>query len=215
MEELYEYRRIRLEPRSWRAVGEAILDGGAERVEAAGGVFFGLWHGQIGIGANEGVVITCWPDRESLAANAGVVTRGIPDVVEAHGDALIATARPTSPVAPQAQGVYAHRWFSLGEKDWDEFRALSEQAWPAFESFNRARIVGLFRRLQAPAGRAEALLLTWYASLAAWEGSRADRADRDETRESARLFMRRHELTESTIVATTRLLVRSPGASAP
>ncbi len=215
MQELYDYRRIRLEPRSWRAAAEAILDGGAERVEAAGGVFFGLWQGQIGIGANEGVVITCWPDRESLADHAGLVTRGIPAVAEARGDVLIATARPTSPVPPQAAGVYAHRWFSLGEKDWDEFRELSEQAWPAFESFNEARVVGLFRRLQAPAGRAEALLLTWYASLAAWEGSRADRADREETRDAARLFMRRHELTSSTIVATTRLLVRTPGASAP
>ena len=58
MHELYDYRRIRLEPRSWRAAAEAILDAGAARVEAAGGVFFGLWQGQIGSGANEGVVST-------------------------------------------------------------------------------------------------------------------------------------------------------------
>ena len=154
------------------------------------------------------MVITSWPDLESLALSGRLVTEGNSAVVESRGEALVATARPTAPVPPDAAGVYAHRWFALREKDWDEFRSLSEQAWPAFERFNDARIVGLFRRLEAAAASAEALLLTWYASLAAWEGSRPDRVDREETRSAARLFRLRHELTESTVVSTTRLLRR-------
>jgi hypothetical protein len=47
------------------------------------------------------------------------------------------------------------------------------------------------------------LLLTRYGSLAVWERSRSARSDRE--REAWRRFLRRHELTRSTIVATTLL----------
>lgn len=210
LQELYDYRRIRIRPGSWRAVASAVLGRGAERVREAGGVFFGLWHGQIGMGANEGVVMSAWPDREQLARGAAVATEGVPEIAEARGEVLAATVRPEQPSAPEEPGVYAHRWFTLREPDWPEFLSLSVRAWPAFEKLHEARVIGLFRKLDARPPYAEALLLTWYASLAAWERSRPDAAQSDEEREPGRLFARRHELTEATVVATTRLLGPAP-----
>ena len=70
MHEYYEYRRIRVAPRSWRRVGPALHERGAGAVAAAGGTLFGVFVGQIGLGSNEGVVLTAWPDRASRWASS-------------------------------------------------------------------------------------------------------------------------------------------------
>jgi hypothetical protein len=97
-------------------------------------------------------------------------------------------------------GVFAHRWFELDPADWDEFLALSTEAWPAFESAYGAKIVAFLRSEDDP-GRV--LLITRYPSMAAWEESRGVlRQDM----EAGRKFLRRRELTRRSIVRTGRLI---------
>jgi hypothetical protein len=123
------------------------------------------------------------------------------DVVIGHGDSagrpMTATARPTSVEPIEGGGLFALRHFELRDPgDWDEFLALSVEAWPEFESTNDARIEGLFRFADVDD---EALLVTRYPSLAGWESSRTSiRPDNA----AGRNFLRRRELTRRSVVRT-------------
>ncbi len=206
MHEAYDYRTIRVAPHSWRRVGEQVRQKVGPAISAAGGTLYGVWTGQIGLGADEGMLITAWPDRNSLERSSQLGVEGIDDLLEQRAERLIATVRPVSPEPPLASGVYAHRWFDIREESWPEFLRLSEAAWPDFEARHGARIVGFFRSLDVEAPEARVLLLTNYPSLAVWESSRMEQT-RDETELRVREhFARRHELTLATIVRTTRLL---------
>ncbi len=205
MREYYDYRRIRVAPRTWRQVAKR-RSAIASAVAAAGGTLFGLWTGQIGLGANEGVLITAWPDLASLDTSGQLATEGIEELVDQTAERLVATVRPESPEPAAANGVYAHRWFDLAEANWPEFLQLSEAAWPDFESTYGARILGFFRSLDVAPPRARVLLLTFYPSLAVWEQSRGEGDTSPTARSLRQRFGRRHELTDSTIVRTTRLL---------
>ena len=116
------------------------------------------------------------------------------------------SVRPARPVPPLEPGVYAHRWFELRDADWPEFVELSTDAWPEFERSFDSQILGLWRSRDVEQPRARALLLTRYPSLAMWERSRGESARSE--RESAlwQRFVRRHQLTDSTVVVITRLL---------
>ena len=206
MHEAYDYRTIRVAPRSWRRVGEQIRQKIGPAVSAAGGTLYGVWVGQIGLGADEGVLITAWPNRDGLERSSGLSVEGIDDLVDQRAERLIASVRPISPEPPVASGVYAHRWFDIREESWSEFLRLSEAAWPDFEACHGARIVGFFRSLDVGAPDARVLLLTNYPSLAVWESSRMEHAREESELRVREHFARRHELTLSTIVRTTRLL---------
>ena len=123
------------------------------------------------------------------------------DVVIGHGNAsgrpMVATARPTSPEPIAGGGLFALRHFELHDAGaWDEFLALSTEAWPEFESTNDARVEGLFRFTDVDD---EALLVTRYPSLAGWESSRTSiRPDNP----AGRNFIRRRELTRRSVVRT-------------
>jgi hypothetical protein len=121
-------------------------------------------------------------------------------VTVASLEPITATVRPTSTdKLPADDGIYALRWFDIDPSDWDEFLALSEGAWPGFEGVNPGvRIHGFFR---AGADGERVLLVTRYPSLAAWETSR--NVDDDGGRAN---FVRRHQLTKSTVVRTYRLI---------
>jgi hypothetical protein len=202
MNESYEYARFRIRPRTWPTVIEAARTKGAQAVAAGGGRLVGLFTGQIGVPSDEGIALSAWPG----AARPGTPSPlfdGVADVRDVRRERLAATVRPTEPRALTLPGVYAHRWFELAEADWPEFLELSQGAWPAFERAYDAEIQGFFRSLEVAPPRARVLLLTRYASLAEW--SRSREAVDDATRESARRFRRRHELTESTVVVTTEL----------
>lgn len=186
MHERYVYRRFRLRPRSWPKLA---LHVGARRQD-----LYGLFSGQIGLGANEGVLIQVGEGTPSAL-------EGCDAVLESRAERLVATVRPRDPAPPTRPGVYAHRWFELAESDWPEFLALSEGAWPAFESDYDAEIQGFWRSLDVAPPRARVLLLTRYASLAEWERSRTPISDA--THEAGRRFRRRHELTTDTVVVTT------------
>jgi hypothetical protein len=182
MNEVYEYRRFRVAPGEWDAFVERLR-------AAAGPALFGVWRGQIGLESNEGIAMTAWPDEEALAAGARRLAPIFAAARESHAERVIATLRPASPAPPERSGVYAFRFFEIADADWDEFAALSERAWPGFESGFDARICGFFRSLDVAPPAARVLLVTRYASLATWEASRAD-VSRAE-------FQRRHKRTRA------------------
>ncbi len=201
MNEIYEYRKIRVAPRGWKSAGSWLREDAREALEAAGGSIFGLWRGQIGLGATEGVLLTSWRDEQSpiRADGAFLASAG---VVESAAERLVATVRPEHPTPPRGPGVYALRWFDIQARDWPEFLALSERAWPEFEATYGAKILGFWRSLDVSPPRGRVLLLTRYPSLAVWERSRAGARNEH--------FARRAELTEATVVDTA-LLVEAGG----
>lgn len=205
MHELYDYRRICTQPRSWPNVIEQVRARTRPAVEAGGGTFYGLFLPQIGLAASEGVLISAWPNREALQQAMGRRLEGVDDVTAEASEPLIATVRPERALAPPPGGVYAHRFFEIEESAWPEFLALSEGAWVGFEKNFDAEIQGFFRSLDVEAPAARVLLLTRYASLAVWEASRMASERTPEQDEVRARFLRRHELTSSTVVVTTQL----------
>ncbi len=103
-----------------------------------------------------------------------------------------------------------HRWFEVDSSAFDEFIALSAEAWPDFESRFDAQIFGLFDLTSPRAGdtpgHRHLLLITRYASHGIWEDSR------DPSTAAMRTFARRSVLTLSTRAAST-LLVLPPAAA--
>jgi hypothetical protein len=154
----------------------------------AGAVLVGEWSGVGGIGWHDDQRITLigWPEGTKPTAFEG-------------SQQLRATVRPTALSRLQPGGVFAHRWFEFDPADWEEFLALSTEAWPAFESAYGATIEA-FLRGEDDAGKV--LLITRYPSMAAWEESRGVlRQDVD----AGKKFLRRRELTKRSIVRTAQL----------
>jgi hypothetical protein len=157
---------------------------------AAGAVVIGTWAGAPGIGwwDDEIPVLAGWPGGSTPIG---------------RGERLRATARPSGISPLGAGGLFAHRWFELASSDWDEFLALSSEAWPAFEREYGATIEGFFRSDDVAEPDARVLLVTRYPSLTAWEQSRgALRNPTGDVAEAGRRFLRRRELTRRTIVRT-------------
>lgn len=212
MHEIYEYRVIRIKPRTWPHVTQQLMTIGAEAVQRGGGSLYGLWTGQIGLASDEGVVMTAWPTAQAAEQAAGFVVQGIDAIVESRGERLVATARPHTPTPPSRTGIYAHRWFDLEEHDWPEFLELSEQAWPGMEADLDMEILGFWRSVDVIAPHARVLLMTWYANLAMWERSRHARTPEEQA--SWQRFERRHALTTSTRVVTTVLVTTTTNPNA-
>jgi hypothetical protein len=202
----YERRLIRIRPRSWPSVIREITATGAEAVEKAGGQLFGLFVGQIGLAANEGIILTFWPDAAEKRESP--VLTGAMEGVESTVEQLVATVRPREPASPSEPGVYAHRSFEIQEKDWPEFLALSEGAWPTFEAAFGAEVLGFWRSLEVEPPKARVYLLTRYPDLATWERSRMTNTQDPGEQEARKRFVRRHELTDFTVVVTTQLFAR-------
>jgi hypothetical protein len=180
----FAYHAIRVKRASWTDVAQDLGDA------------YGVWRGEIG-----------WYTDEGAAMTAGDSSLHSPHIVELRTEHLESTVRPNDLTPPREDGIYAHRWFEVDSSDWEEFLALSEGAWPDFESTFGVRIVGLWRSEDAPAGRERALLITRYPSLAVWESSRpyapGTAAGAEESR---RRFLKRATLTQRTIVRVTRLV---------
>ncbi|MEM7018940.1 MAG: hypothetical protein AAF512_16570 [Pseudomonadota bacterium] len=202
MPDYYERYQVRVKPRAWQNVANWLTSTGTEQLENTGGKLYGVWSGQIGLASNEGVVMTVWPDAERAVS---LVLDNAPDIVDVQRERLVSTVRPQTTEPPAEPWIYAHRWFHIQERDWPEFLELSKTAWNHFEVENEIQVVGFWLSLDVESPAAKVWLMTRYASLAVWEGSRTDKATNDEQKEAARRFIRRHELTESTSVVTTRL----------
>ncbi len=205
MHEFYEYPTLSLAPRSWAKASQAIPSAGARQVALKGGSFYALFRGQIGLASDEGIVMTVWSDIATAVQHGDGILDGSPSVRASDVRRLVATVRPSTPVAPTEPGIYAHRWFTLREANWSEFLELSESAWPGFEASYDTRILGLWRDLGTEPPIARTLLITRYTDLSVWERSRGGGVQTERESEVWRLFVRRHQLVESTVVITTQL----------
>ena len=199
----YDYLTLTLEARSRRASGVRQTSGRIGSV----GRRQGRWtvRPTTGLGGvARGSAGRTWrPDRV-----AGSDQRAGGHLV--RGAQLAPTIRPTLGAALIPGGIYVHRWFEVDSSTFDEFIALSAEAWPDFEGRFDARIFGLFDLTSARAGdapgRRHLLLLTRYASHGVWEDSR------DPTTAAMQTFARRALLTLSTRAASTLLVLAPPAA---
>jgi hypothetical protein len=155
----------------------------------------GIFSGVIGLPVNDLLVLAAPMGLPSFA--------GLPGLLRHSTRELMATVRPTEPAVLTEDGIYAHRWFRIETAHWDRFLALSEGAWPAFETAFDVRIMGLFKQETSPT-LTEVLLLTRYPSLAGWERSRTD-FKTDEEKAARSNFVERQGLTQWTTVTATRL----------
>lgn len=155
----------------------------------------GVFAPQLGFASNEAVV---------LMHAQGTLTRA-PHVVNKTHETLAPTIRPRSNDTLKSGGIYVHRWFTVDHASLAEFIELSGKAWPSFEGEFETTIFGLFTAERSEHDIAQdqtrLLLLTWYKDHAVWEASRRP------TREPEGLFVKRHQLTRTTIGRST-LLVR-------
>ncbi|HZC15599.1 MAG TPA: hypothetical protein VE309_02455 [Caulobacteraceae bacterium] len=168
-----------------------------------GGKAVGLFTPQLGWeAARAALLVERGGDRVGAAEALKALSRA-PEVKSCAFHELAATIRPGPGAALKAGGVYVHRWFEVETAAFDEFIALSAEAWPDFESRFDARIFGLFDltsgRAGDPPGRRHLLLVTRYASHGVWEDSR------DPSTAAMQTFARRAMLTLSTTGASTLL----------
>jgi len=196
----YVHHAIRCAPRRSTAVADSL-----DRLDWAGcgGALFGLWRSQIGRPRDELNAITVWPAAAG-AGIAGSLLGDNADVKEILSRPMQATLRPDTPQPPRRQGNYAFRWFELPDAHWAEFLALCADAWPGFESAYDSQVIGLWRCMDDPAGRASALMMTRRPDLAMWERSKMPAGEAES--EVRRKLSRRYDLCDATWVYTTTLL---------
>ena len=208
---IYEYRYIRVRQNTWEQAEQAILGQGAAAVAEAGGQFYGLWAGQIGLSANQGVVVTVWTSLDAAKQGGKSAIAAADSIAASETLYLEPTARPEEPTAPEGPGVFAHRVFEVRRDDADRFIALSSEAWPQFEEVFGARIFALWRETGHDRAMDRLILLTRYPDYAAWEASRFWRPDPDpKAADALARFRERREITVDTVVYTARLV--SPAA---
>ena len=169
---------------------------------AAGGKAVGLFTPQLGWEAAHAALLVEGGDPGALRALSEA-----PEVVSCAFHQLAPTIRPTTGAVLEPGGIYVHRWFEVDSSSFNEFIALSAEAWPDFESRFDARIFGLFDLTSArpgdTPGHRHLLLVTRYASHGVWEDSR------DPSTAAMQTFAGRAMLTLSTRAAST-LLVTPP-----
>jgi hypothetical protein len=177
---------------AWRAFA-ADSAAAADAIESEGGALIGVFSPQLGFASNEAVALVRWP--AAAGSVAGIARSG--QVVGHRRDVLTPTARPLDGAALRAGGIYVHRWFTIDGDSVDAFVDISARAWVGFEDAYEAEVHGLFAAAltddDRAAGQARLLLLTWYASHGVWEASREQTVDPDG------LFIKRHEMTRSTV----------------
>jgi hypothetical protein len=154
----------------------------------------GVFTPQLGFASNEVAV---------LMHAQGTLSRA-PHIVTRTHETLAPTIRPQPGDALKSGGIYVHRWFTVDDPGLAEFIDISARAWPGFEGEFDVTIFGLFTAERSEhdiaQGQTRLLLLTWYRDHGEWEASRRP------TREPGGLFMKRHQLTRSTVGRSTLLV---------
>jgi hypothetical protein len=204
MTDFYIHHRVMTEPREWQAVAEELAGTSIQRIEAQGGMLFGVWRSQIGRPRDELTVITVWSDADTAASAPEMLLNGVPSIRAHASTAMLPTLRPESREPPRRQGNYAFRTFDLPGENWQEFLDLCIAAWPGFESAYDSQIIGLWRYLEAEDAPTRSLLLTRRPNLAMWERSKIP--DGPEETEVRQKLSRRYDLCDATAVHTTTLL---------
>jgi hypothetical protein len=185
----------------------------AVQVREVGASIYGMWSGVIGAGSDEGILMSIWPGAETLAQHGAATIGNIDGVIEhSHFARLAATVRPLDHKSPAEPGIYAHRWFSVPDRDWAEFVQISERRiWPYYESRD-CRIVGLWRNIDVDPPEARAIMVTRYPSMTHWDRTRLD-DDQPPLGANAAFYeaaraaiKRRNEMTNWSIVRMYRLV---------
>lgn len=190
----YDYLTFTLERGALLRFAAHIRESAAPAIARAGGEMLGLFQGQLGFSSNEAVVLLRWPNagRDRLRE-----LDGAPGVVAMHPEVLTPTVRPADGATLKRGGIYVHRWFTVDADNVADFVALSNHAWTNFEGSYETEIFGLFTAERTAAdlcdGAGRLLLLTYYASHGVWEASR------EQTRDPNSPFVKRHQITRSTI----------------
>jgi hypothetical protein len=184
---------------AWLGTG----DGGAEALSAAGARLWGVWSGRSGIGfRSDELVVSAWcPDLAATTDVIAVLGR-CSKVSDVAARVMLPTARPIDDTPTTGDGVWVFREFELDASDVARFVELSSGAWETFDDGKDVDVVGLFRTPDA-VDPASMLLVTRYADLATWEGSRVPARDP----EAWKRFAERHGLTRWT---RARSAVRVP-----
>lgn len=167
--------------------------------EVPGGRMFGLWRAQIGPSMNLVTRASLWPGEPPPAPEAAD-----PDVAALSTRVLTILTRGETPPDPARGGIVTHRWFILPAERVAEMVAITTEAWVGFEGDTGSEPLGLWQD-RAEAGPAHVLLMTWYPSLAAWEGSRFWQAPPGSEQQAQRarwgaLFARRRDMLLDTWV---------------
>ncbi|MDP2399911.1 MAG: hypothetical protein Q8M53_16335 [Burkholderiales bacterium] len=197
---VYVHHSINCAPRTFATVAD---DFGHLDWARWGGALFGVWRSQIGCPRDELNVITVWPSARD-ADLAEELLRGVAHVRQIRSRPMRATLRPEAPKPPLRQGNYAFRWFELPDEHWAEFLSLCAEAWPGFEAAYDSQVIGLWRCIDDPPGRASVLLMTRRPDLAMWERSKIPAGEAE--REVRRQLSHRYDLCDATWVYTTTLL---------
>jgi hypothetical protein len=158
---------------------------------------WGIWRGLFGVASNEQLVMLAAEDLHGTDEFSQLLT---PSIELVRATTFVPTVRPLD-ASPCAQpGIYVFRFFTVLATDVAEFIELSQDAWTTFEGADAyaAAPKGLFREV-ADAEFLDMLLVTWYDSLQSWQTSRQPAA------EAKARFIRRHQLTRSTVALATVL----------
>jgi hypothetical protein len=194
----YDYLMLSLArgPAARAAFGEAVAASG---LAAAGAKALGLFTPQLGWESSQAALLIERGDGDVSAAIQTIAEA--PQALSCERHVLTPTARPLPGVTPKPGGIYVHRWFEIEAASFDDFVALSTEAWPRFEGGFDTWIFGLFEATSdtVPPGRRRLLLMTRYADHGVWEASR------DPAPEARQAFMKRAALTLTTRAASTLL----------
>ncbi len=186
--------RYRYEVLTMQRVADlALLTTHFERSGVPHALFSGA--GALGFSSNEAVVLSD-PDGPDLVFGAkGLAARS--------ADKISAVARGAGRV--KTSGIYVHRWFTIDHGAENDFVALSQGAWPAFERDYDTTIFGLFAADRSARdmeeGATRMLLLTHYASHDVWEQSRNPKQEAFDN------FRKRHAITRSTVARSSTVVI--------
>jgi hypothetical protein len=198
MKQFFEYCRFTAPPRALMDDPNAIKDGFDRRAVESGGALFGCWRSLVGLGLarDEGIAVSAYASEAAAHAAPAPEFAGL---ACSERRVIEASVRPTSDAPPQYEGVYVFRWFDIDEADWEDFRDMSDAAWPNMEQVFDVNICGFWRARDVDAPAASVLLLTRYADLSVWEASRWWRNPDAAADASMSRFKKRNEIINATV----------------
>ena len=192
------FDEIAVQRNSAEAVARAIkANGAAEQT-------LGVWLPMIGVSVNTVTAVTNWPGEPPKAAYNDE------KIVSVHSRLFDTLARGQTPCS--AEGVYTHRWFMAAPDNVKTLTDTSVEAWTTMEADTEARIAGFWLdRERNNKGEAVVLMIVYYPSLAAWEGSRywkpVPKGEAQPNRNVwGGLFDQRREITLDSFVTVHRLV---------
>lgn len=200
----YIHCRVECEPKNWLEVSNEIKSlNSVSNLKYDFGLY-GIWRSQIGL-PRDVLTIILTVDADVADANVGdQLFASIDKIRQVSVDVLTPTLRPQHPEPPTRQGNYAFRWFETPSRNYPEFLALCESAWPSFESSFDSQVLGLWRMPEDEDGQIRSLLLTRRPDLSVWERSKKPKTP--EEIETRKKLSRRYDLCDWTVVYTTTLL---------